>query len=156
VLPKHKLELCSQLFHAPTSVATACCAAGSHRVLDASKACHGKVAQPPSRFRCCVSLSASMSWQTHVYSYAFSLAHSELSWRGLKSSLHLHVAQMHCGITTALDLPMSTNVLHLYRLYRNGVSVQQALSQGLGKPLGGPTRLCSAPWHHSSLHSECT
>jgi hypothetical protein len=31
------------------------------------------------------------------HSYACSLVHSELSWRGLKSSLHLHGAHMHCG-----------------------------------------------------------
>jgi uncharacterized membrane protein len=30
-----------------------------------------------------------------IYSYACSLVHSELSWWGLKSSLHLHVAHMH-------------------------------------------------------------
>jgi hypothetical protein len=32
-----------------------------------------------------------------VHSYACSLVQSELSWWGLESSFHLHVAHMHCG-----------------------------------------------------------
>jgi hypothetical protein len=32
-----------------------------------------------------------------IYSYACSLVHSELSWWGLKSSLHLRVAHTHYG-----------------------------------------------------------
>jgi hypothetical protein len=32
-----------------------------------------------------------------MHSYACSLVHSELSWWGLKSSLHLHVAHIHYG-----------------------------------------------------------
>jgi hypothetical protein len=32
-----------------------------------------------------------------IYSYACSLVHSEQSWWGLKSSLHLHVAHTHYG-----------------------------------------------------------
>jgi hypothetical protein len=32
-----------------------------------------------------------------IYSYVCSLVHSELSWWGLKSSLHLHLAHTHYG-----------------------------------------------------------
>jgi hypothetical protein len=32
-----------------------------------------------------------------IYSYTCSLVHSELSWWGLKSSLHLQVAHTHYG-----------------------------------------------------------
>jgi hypothetical protein len=38
-----------------------------------------------------------LSYARYSYGYACGLVHSELSWWGLKSSLHLHVAHTHYG-----------------------------------------------------------
>jgi hypothetical protein len=40
-----------------------------------------------------------------IHSYACSLVHSELSWWGLKSSLQLHIAHMHCGSHYSVESP---------------------------------------------------
>jgi hypothetical protein len=42
-------------------------------------------------------LDSSSSSSSGIYSYACSLVHSELSWWGIKSFLHLHVAHTHYG-----------------------------------------------------------
>jgi hypothetical protein len=46
-----------------------------------------------------------------THGYAFSLVHNELSWWGLKSSLHLHIAHMHCGSHYSVRSPSSYHAL---------------------------------------------
>jgi hypothetical protein len=46
-----------------------------------------------------------------IHSYACSLVHSELSCRGLKSSLHLHVAHTHYGSHYSVRSPYLQAVL---------------------------------------------
>jgi hypothetical protein len=47
--------------------------------------------------------AAAAAAAARLYTYARSLVPSELSWWGVKSSLHVHVAPMHTAVTTALD-----------------------------------------------------
>jgi hypothetical protein len=63
-----------------------------------------------------VAMSQSWCSSSGIPSYACSLVQSELSWWGLKSSLHLHVAHMHYGSHYSVRSPYQLKRCHVDRV----------------------------------------